>query len=165
MDRSYATITKHDLKKILRLAKSDVDLFFDKYPKYGKQYKGTEVLIALGQGAALHYINKKTGIKDFDVWFFYSKRSVSLPYRRRGKVDFGASKFDKHPDDKEYTGRRIDILMRSDSFFRRNDEHQSLIKYLTNRKTHTAMKLSEKAMIGLFPNSVFGKTLWRGGGR
>lgn len=162
MERSFATITTHDLKRILKLAKSDVELFFQKYPKYGKNYRGAEALIALGQGAALHYIDKKNGIKDFDVWFFYSKRTVSLPYRRRGKVDFGPSKFGKHPDDKEYAGRRIDILMRSDPFFSRKNGHQSLVRYLTNSNTQTAKKLSHKAMIGLWPNAVFGKILWRG---
>lgn len=162
MERSFATITTQDLKRILKLAKSDVKRFFDNHPKYGRLYRGTEILIALGQGAALHYIDKKSGVKDFDVWFFYPKRTITLPYRRRGTADFGSLKFGKHPDDKDYTGRRIDILMRSDPHFKRNNPQRSLTNYLNQSNTQTAVKLSHKAMIGLWPDSLFGKILWRG---
>ena len=33
------------------------------------------------QGAALHYVNERNGVKDFDVWSFYAR--VSWPLSRR----------------------------------------------------------------------------------
>ena len=160
MERSYEKITKKDLKKVLDLAKNDIEEFFKKYPKYGEVYSGSEVLVALGQGAALHYINGRNGIKDFDVWFFYPKKKITLPYRRRGKVDYGLSRFGKHPNDKDYNGRRIDVLMRSDVFFNSGKPEDCLINYLSERNTSTSKLLSKKAMIGLWPDQLFGKILW-----
>ncbi len=163
MERSQEKITEDDLKRILMLAQADIQDFFERNPKYGRYYRGAEVLIALGQGAALHYIDEKNGVKDFDVWFFYSKKEILLPYRRRGKVDFGLSKFGKDPNDEGYAGRRIDILMRSDSFFSKERAQEDLINYLEKSETKTAKALSEKAMVGLWPDSLFGKVLWNAG--
>jgi len=160
MRRSQEKITTSDLKKLLRLAQSDIDHFFERNPEYKKLYEGKEVLIALCQGAALHYIDGENGVKDFDVWFFYPKFSKQLPYRRRGKVDFGKSKFGKSVDDVDFIGRRIDILIRSDLCFKANKPAESIVKYLNSAKSATSKHLSHKAVIGLYPNSVFGKVLW-----
>jgi hypothetical protein len=48
-------------------------------------------------GAALHYLDARTGIKDFDVWSFYAARSDRpFPYRWRGTADYGPSKFGRY---------------------------------------------------------------------
>ncbi len=60
MRRSKEKITKHDLRKLLRLARGDIDDFFDRKIIYRK-YKGKEKLVALCQGAALHHIDGKNG--------------------------------------------------------------------------------------------------------
>ena len=160
MNRSAEKITKSDLKKLLSLAKSDVEDFFERKPEYRKLYRGKEVLIALCQGAALHYVDGVNGVKDFDVWFFYPKYSKQLPYRRRGTVDFGSSKFGSFPKDVGFRGRRIDVLMRSDSDFSKGSASVRLERYLSNAKTSTAKHLARKAVVGLYPESVFGKVLW-----
>ncbi len=159
MKRSPEIITKSDLKKLLTLARTDIDSFFNRNPSYC-DYVGNEVLITLCQGGALHYIDRKNGVKDFDVWFFYPMKSRNLPYRRRGVVDFGKAKFGKHPEDKGYIGRRIDVLMRSDSFFNIKDPELALTNYLNKKKSKTSKLLAQKAVIGLYPYSVFGKVLW-----
>ena len=160
-ERSQAIITEADLKRLLSLTQVDIESFFQKNPKYNL-YSGKECLVTLGQGAALHYINKKNGVKDFDVWFFYPRLDdIVLPYRRRGLVDFGESKFGKHPDDQHYKGRRIDVLMRSDTHFNKGDPKKCLNEYLTDGATTTAKMLSQKAMIGLYPDQYFGQTLWK----
>jgi len=158
-ERANADITKTDLKKLLSIAREDINLFFSRYPKYA-EYEGKERLIALGQGAALHYIDKKNGVKDFDVWFFYPQFKIVLPYRRRGVIDYGPSKFGKHPNDGKFAGRRVDILIRSDSHFDRGVPWVSLQKYLRDGRTKTARKLAEKAMVGLYPEKFFGEILW-----
>lgn len=161
MRRSIEKITKADLKKLRRLAYADIEDFFKRNPIYKRPYKGKEVLVALCQGAALHYIDGKNGVKDFDVWLFYPKKEPRLPYRRRGVVDFGSSKFGRHPDAKpEYTGRTVDVLMRSDQCFNKRGPESGLVRYLSDPKTKTAKLLGQKAVIGLYPESVFGKVLW-----
>lgn len=161
LKRSYETLTKADLERLLRLSRADIDAFFERYPRYGDVYRGRECLIALCQGAALHYIDGKNGIKDFDVWFFYPAGEPVLPYRRRGVVDFGPSKFGRHPDDPaDFQGRRIDVLMRSEPAFDRADPKDGLDAYLTSERTTTAGLLSKKAVVGLYPDRLFGQTLW-----
>lgn len=162
-ERSLATITEDDLKRLLYLAQEDLASFFQRNPKYNS-YSGNECLVALGQGAALHYIDKKNGVKDFDVWFFYPRlNDTVLPFRRMGKVDFGESKFGRHPDFKGLMGRKIDVLMRSDVHFNDGDPRECLFGYLTDGTTTTAQMLSQKAMIGLYPEQYFGQILWREG--
>ena len=161
MNRSPEKITKSDLERLLLLARTDIDDFFERKPEYQKLYKGKVVLIALCQGAALHYVDGVNGVKDFDVWFFYPKYSKQLPYRRRGTVDFGASKFGTFPKDVGFRGRRIDVLMRSDSAFSSGSPNVAIERYLSNAKTSTAKHLARKVVVGLYPESVFGKVLWQ----
>ena len=71
MSRSFEKITKHDLKRLLNLAKQNIHEFFDRNLRYKQEYHGGEVLIALCQGAAIHYIDNRNGVKDFDIWFFF----------------------------------------------------------------------------------------------
>ena len=160
MERSLEKIEKKDLKRLLMLAKKDVKMFFNRNPKYIDQYENKEVIIALGQGGALHYIDGRNGVKDFDVWFFYPASKLTLPYRRRGMVDFGESKFGTHPKDHGYQGRRIDVLMRSDRYFNLGKPEECLINYLKFKGSTTSKLLSRKAMVGLLPKNLFGKVLW-----
>jgi len=161
MRRSKHKITKRDLRKLLRLAGENIDSFFDRKPIYKKPYHGKVKLVALCQGAALHYIDGKNGVKDFDVWFFFpQKGGVILPYRRTGVADFGKSRFGKNPNKPLLDGRNVDVLMRSTKFFNRGNPRSCIIDYLTNCKTPSAKLLARKAVIGLYPESVFGKILW-----
>ena len=160
MIRSYVTISKRDLKRLLNLAKQDIRIFFERNPRYKQEYHGEEVLIALCQGAAIHFIDKKNGVKDFDIWFFFPMGEKHLPYRRIGNVDFGSDKFGKHPSDDGYVGRRIDVLFRSDNAFTGVGATEGLERYLRGRKTQTSIMLSKKAVVGLWPEKVFGEILW-----
>ena len=161
MRRSKQKITKRDLRKLLMLARADIDGFFDRKRVYKKPYHGKEKLVALCQGAASHYIDGKNGVKDFDVWFFYpQKGDVILPYRRTGVVDFGESKFGKNPNKPRFDGRNVDVLMRSTKYFNRGNPKVCIEVYLSNCKTKTAKLLARKAVIGLYPENVFGEVLW-----
>ena len=160
MERSLEKITRGDLSKLLSIARADIDAFFQRNPQYIAEYKGKEKLIALGQGAALHYIDGVNGVKDFDVWFFYPRFGQNLPYRRRGVADFGKSKFGVHPDDHAFSGRRVDVLMRSDAKFNHGAPNECLGAYLEAGRTTTAKQLAAKAFVGLYPEPFFGKVLW-----
>ena len=135
------------------MSREDSDEFFLSNATY-KNYHNRERLVALCQGAALHYIDGKNGIKDFDVWYFYPDKTDNLPYRRRGVVDFGESKFGKYRSDTEFQGRTIDVLMRSDPAFRRRYSGEALIRYFSGSRSKSAQLLSQKAVIGLYPECV-----------
>jgi hypothetical protein len=160
MERSLEKITKNDLSQLLSIARADIDEFFQRNPHYIADYQGKEKLIALGQGAALHYVDGVNGVKDFDVWFFYPKFAQNLPYRRRGVADFGKSKLDVHPEDRGFSGRRVNILMRSDTRFNHGAPDRCLGAYLAAGRTVTAKQLAAKAFVGLYPEPFFGNVLW-----
>jgi hypothetical protein len=91
---------------------------FQKNPHL-EAYRDRKLLIALCQGAALHYVNGENGVKDFDVYTFYARLStVMLTPRRHATADFGESEFGFWPKDvpvrgQRFVGRRIDLLQRS----------------------------------------------------
>jgi len=155
--RSYEKITKADLKKLLSFAQEDRKKFFSKYPRWKKLYSDRIICIALCQGAALHYLDEKNGVKDFDVWTFYSEhQSEPFPYRRMGHADFGPSKFGCHPDDiDKFDGRCVDLVGRSLKCSKNAEPVKALHEYLSNPKTKTAAELSKKAVILLYPQKYF----------
>lgn len=69
--RSYKPLTKADLHRLARIAEADRTDLFHRKPETGRLYSKRLFAVALCQGAALHYLNGKNGIKDFDVWSFY----------------------------------------------------------------------------------------------
>src|SRR5208283_3565128 len=96
-----------------KIAVVDLDSLFKRRPVL-RIYRRRLFAIALCQGAALHYIDKKNGVKDFDVWcFFRSHPKRPFPYRRNGTADFGSPKFGKSPGWEPFIGRRVDLLGRS----------------------------------------------------
>lgn len=70
-ERSYERISKRDLAELAAIAAEDRAARFARRPRWSV-YRKRVICIALCQGAALHYVDGKTGVKDFDVWTFYS---------------------------------------------------------------------------------------------
>jgi len=66
----------------------------------------------LCQVAALHHVDKRNGVKDFDVWSFYVQYDVwPFPARWRVGARFRSSRFGRYPGDPPlYLGRRVDLL-------------------------------------------------------
>ena len=109
----------------------------------------------------MHYVCERNGVKDFDVWTFYSEHpEARFPSRRVGKRDFGPSKFGKNPDDAHYSGRRVDLLARSIRFSLTSDPAQSIREYLARPSTKTAQELSRKAVVLIEPKSFVGEIVW-----
>jgi hypothetical protein len=160
-ERSFTKIEVDDLERLAVFSKKDTDEFFSRHPRWQRLYADRVLCIALCQGAAVHYVNGKNGVKDFDVWTFYAKHpDASFPWRRRGRKDFGPSKFGKNPDDVGYLGRRVDLLARSVPFAVGTDPVQFIQAYLTDRRTKTANELSRKAVILIEPKNLVGKIIW-----
>jgi len=164
-ERSYETITIEDLKKLRNLALRERIKFFERNPRYREAYWNSLIGIALCQGAALHFIDYKTGVKDFDIWYFYIKSDqLEYPYRARKSVDSKFDKFGTHPVDakKGYKGRRVDLMGRAIDIRRYNksDPKGCVIEFLRIQKTKTAQELTKKAIIGLWPKAILGKVIW-----
>jgi len=155
-DRSFEKINDSDLTKLCEIAIKDSENFVSRYPRYKARIVG----IALCQGAALHYIDGRNGVKDFDVWTFYDKNTAAaiFPPRRHGTCDFGPSKFGRRLEDAGFTGRRVDLFGRSIDQF--SDPVSSIQTYLGNARTPAAFNLSQKAAVLLYPGNLRGRVIW-----
>src|SRR5258708_7466644 len=129
--RSFAKIEQSDLERLALLASEDREEFFARKPLWRRLYSDRVLCVALCQGAALHYADEKHGVKDFDVWTFYTAHpDAAFPCRPVGRKDFGPSKFGRNRDDAGYAGRRVDLLARSLSLASPVDAVQWIRTYL-----------------------------------
>jgi len=97
-DRSLAQIERTDLLRLAALAADAEADLFRRNPQGSGRYAGRLLCRALCQGAALHYVNKRNGVKDFDVWSFYAQYDDwPFPARWRGTRDFGPLKVRQIP--------------------------------------------------------------------
>jgi hypothetical protein len=70
--RSLAPIDRSDLLRLAALAAETEAGLFGRHPHGAGRYAGRLLCRALCQGAALHFLDGKNGVKDFDVWSFYA---------------------------------------------------------------------------------------------
>jgi len=97
-ERSLESIGQADLIRLAELAAQAETRLFERNPDGAGRYAGRLLCRALCQGAARHYLDGTTGIKDFDVWSFYAEHDDGpFPYRWRGTADFGPSRFGRYP--------------------------------------------------------------------
>jgi hypothetical protein len=74
-----ATNLETGSRKLAGIAEGDREIFF-RYPKKSSRYENRFRCSALCQGAALHYLDRKTGVKDFDIFMFFAElQSVTIP--------------------------------------------------------------------------------------
>jgi hypothetical protein len=161
-ERSLARVDASDLLRLAVLAAEAETALFARHPSGAGRYAGRLLCRALCQGAALHYLDGRTGVKDFDVWSFYAALADGpFPYRWRGTADFGPSKFGRWPSDPPlYTGRRVDFLGRSLPAPVGADPAAVLRDYLSAARTASAKALAAKAVILLTPEHRGGERVW-----
>lgn len=160
-ERSYAPITKSDVKKLAALAVADLNSFFKRNPVTARRYKKRLIALAFCQGAAQHYVRPGRGVKDFDVWaFFASGPKRPFPYRRRGSMDFGTSKFGRHPKDVGYEGRGVDVLGRDIPVARGETPTSAIRRYLQTSHNKTPRLLALRPVVLLTPPRSLGKVIW-----
>jgi hypothetical protein len=154
-DRIYVPITNDTLRRLQYLGLAEHEAFFARNPHLRDLYAEGLVAICLCQGAALPLLTGTSGVKDFDIWHFY--RAVPgerFPYRARLRC------WDTDLQ------RPVDYLKRVipgeivDQH--RGDPAHTAMSYLRQRDTVTKRLLLQKPVVGLFPESLFGQTLWRG---
>ncbi len=158
---SLERITKIDLRRLATLALEYFDDLFERRPYPSGRFRGRLLLVALCQGAALHYVDGRHGVKDFDVWgFFKALPNVSFPPRGHGRRDFGPSRFGRHPDD-HYEGRHVDILGRSIDVGLREDPIEAVRRWLANGlRGSSAWHLAQRPVIAIYPEPILGRQLW-----
>lgn len=165
-ERSHTRITVADLKRLGALARDELTNFFLDNQDLRRDYSNYLVAIALCQGAALHFIDGKTGIKDFDVYLFFGRYDRRLINRRPKSVDSGLVKFGSYLVDHKrgYKSRRVDFLRRSidDDIVKREKglPEACIVAYLRRHRTKTAQELAQKAVVGLWPKTILGKIIW-----
>ncbi|WP_026615022.1 hypothetical protein [Ensifer aridi] len=157
-NRSYELLTAADLEKIESVAMGSLAAIFDRAPVAGL-YRDRLILLALAQGSALHYLDGRNGIKDFDVWaFFEAGPSKRFPHRKRWCVDFGPSRFGRHPDDAGYSGRRLDLMGRSIDVMSGEAPEDAVRRWLGTR-AKSAIAVRRKPMFCLLPRRSFGERI------
>ena len=162
-ERSAEKLTDADFERLGAIAAAVFDDLFVRRPDTSGLYKGRTLLIALCQGSALHQVDGQQGIKDLDVWgFFGPPAERAFPCRSRWVRDFGPSHLGRHPDDVGFRGRRIDILGRSIGAHSDESGPNAVVRYLRARATGTAKHLSQRPVVGLWPDAVRGQVIWSG---
>ena len=154
-------ITKVDLQRLAAIARNDREDLFRRNPELGKLYRNRFLCVALCQGAALHYLDGKNGIKDFDVWTFFREHPQRpFPYRRNVPKDFGRAKFGKTPGMPHFRGRCVDLIGRSIPHKREQTPVEALRQYLETSKNRSPRLLAQKAVIILEPEDLVGFVVW-----
>jgi hypothetical protein len=93
------------------------------------------------------------GVKDIDVHTLFAEDGAARfpPRRPIMSYDFGPSKFGRHPDDAEYTGRRVDCLGKSITYTAGMSPIGALRHSLQAKPTPTAYHLAQKAVVIIDP--------------
>lgn len=155
------------------------------------EYESRRLAVALAQGAALHYLDGRTGVKDLDVWTFYAaipgRRFVADKTVRRadfGPSSLGRQTYDMHAARNQrqralwqrwsaYTGRRVDFCRRAlpvqadapiDSVISVLQEWLARGALSTAARKPSPWYLAKKAVVLLYPDSHRGYVVWAPGG-
>ena len=159
-ERFSELIEIHHLRRLADLAMSDLEDLFARRPWIGDRYQSRLMMLCLCQGAARHFVHRKWGVKDFDVWAFFSAHPEKpFPYRRIGTQDFGTSRFGTNPDDEGYGGRRVDILGRSITCFDGREDEDCVREWLT-RKTGSPREVAKSPVVVIHPTRAIGSIIW-----
>ena len=154
--RYYEKLTTDDLKEMRDYALRELERFCQIGQGKYSIYKEKLVAICLCQGAAKHYVYQKNGVEDIDIWFFFEEdENVKIPHigNMRKLIWATLTKLGTKPFD--FLKKMIPL-----DFVVENDKSKTIHNYLERCKTRTAEILSEKPIVGLYPDEVFGKVLW-----
>src|SRR5258708_3540373 len=132
--RSFERFTPADLHRLAAIAQDWLDDVIARLPSTSGRYRDRLLLIALCPGGAPHYVDGKHGVKDLDVWaFFRAHPAGPFPYRTVWHKDFGPSHFGRYPNDKGFTGRRVDLIGRSVTTSANDDPVKAVRRWLAGR--------------------------------
>jgi hypothetical protein len=174
--RSYARLTYAHLKCLSDLAAADRERFYLAQPLY----RGRNIATVLAQGAALHWLDGKNGVKDLDVWSFFAlppEHDRFVADRRETQADFGPSELGRQRYDLDaarnerernryrrwqlYEGRRVDLMLRGLQCPLDADPAIEIREWLVRGKPGSSpWWLSKKAVVLIDPPERRGEVAW-----
>jgi hypothetical protein len=161
VERSLEPLSKDDLRRLGDIARADRERMFSHSPHWAL-YRERLLAVALCQGAALHYLDGRNGIKDLDVWTFFAALPSRYPdralYRRNKPYDFGPSRHGRHPDLPGYAGRKVDLLSDSIPVSPDADPRESIRGWLRSERRGNPSHLATKAVVLIEP--TLGQVVW-----
>jgi len=160
-ERSFERLSLDDLRRLAELALTDLRGLYARRPETASLYADRLIALCLCQGAAEHFVHPGRGIKDLDVWAFYREHPArAFPYRRRGIVDFGRSKLGRHPNDKGFAGRRVDVIGRSIPTQNGENRIEAIRDWLRGQHSESAQHLARRPVVLIYPEDSLGKVIW-----
>lgn len=145
-----------ELRALTELAMTEEADFFARNPHLVASYRDRLLMVALCQGAALQFLGKGYGVKDFDVHFFYAQHPDKPQLSRAVKritANIGA-----------FPGIGVDyirtVVSRATPGVNPPNAIRAVQDFLERAPTSNARHLKEKAVIGLYPTEAFGKQVW-----
>jgi hypothetical protein len=183
--RSQAGLTDEHLCRLAALADADHEAFTRRDGR--PEYRSRRLAVVLAQGAALHYLDGRSGVKDLDVWTFYAGLpSIRFPAdKRETHADFGPSALGRQSYElsmarnahelarwrrwSAYSGRRVDFLMRALPV-QADATISAVVKALQEWLAHgarstattkpSAWHLARKGVVLLYPEQQQGAVVW-----
>jgi len=148
-------VGKPELESLVRLAIAEEADFFIRNPPLVQPYRSRLVCASLCQGAALQYLGRGYGVNDFDVHFFYRQNPVKPRLSRTVKsLRTSVGRFQSVVVD---FVRTVVPALTCQTY----ENPVELIRtFLLHPLTDNARHLAQKAVIGLWPDSVFGDIIW-----
>lgn len=145
-----------ELRDLARLAEAEEGAFFQRCPHLVAPYRERLLLAALCQGAALQFLGQGYGVKDFDVHFFYAQNPEKMRLSRAVKsvrADVGA-----------FPSIKVDfirtVVRGAEAGLVTKRAVEQIQGFLARPPTSNAEHLAEKAVVGLYPQEVFGRRIW-----
>lgn len=177
--RSSAPLTHDHLARLSAIAAEDREIFYRAQPAY----RGRHLATVLAQGAALHWLDRSTGVKDLDVWSFFALPPGATRFpasQRKRHVDFGPSELGRQAYDLDdawltmhdrrrfarwstFRGRRVDLMMRGLPCTPDADPAVAIRGWLsrgTRPANGSPWHLAQKAVVLIDPPERRGEVVW-----
>ena len=162
-ERSFELLDDSVLERLAEIALEDLEGLFERRPEKSGLYKDRLMILCLCQGGAEHFVRRRHGIKDFDVWTFFSDHpALPFPCRRRGVRDFGPSRFGRHPNNDRFgfNGRSVDIMGRSIQCDPDQSASDCVREWLQGGRTKSAGLIARRPVVAIHPKDLRGKVIW-----
>ena len=167
VERSYEPLTKAQLSKLADIGLGELRELFKRRPNVSGRYSDRLLALCLCQGGAEHYVRSVHGIKDIDIWGFFSALPGGPPFPNRWRkcADFGLSPHGRHPDDdpQKFSGRRVDIMGRSIPFVKNQPPEASVEQWLctgTSKSKGSPYFIARSPVVLIHPPDRLGDVIW-----
>ncbi|PYV23749.1 MAG: hypothetical protein DMG27_14845 [Acidobacteria bacterium] len=75
-ERDYRALSEQDLQELLDPSDKELRRFLKTGNGKYAVYQERLIAVCLCQGAAKHFLDQQTGVKDIDIWFFFEEHDL-----------------------------------------------------------------------------------------